>query len=234
MLRDEIVERLARMGLTPNSAQLAMLVRHAEMLAEANSTLNLTRLTSDQDVALLHVADSLTALPSLAAAPPGPFADLGSGGGYPGIPLGVMSGRHATLVEARKKKAAFLLAVIDAIRLDADVKAMRAEELAESEPGSFSAVVARALAPLPSLVELASPLLRRGGLLVAMKGRPSDDELAAGDRAAELAGMRRASTTSVQLPGDDSGRVVVTYAKTAKPRIRLPRRLGMAQHSPLA
>lgn len=234
MLHDEIGVRLRDMRLDVSDKQLDALVLHAELVLEANATLNLTRITDARAVAVLHVADSLTALPFLATAPPGPFADLGSGAGYPGIPLAVMSGRPVTLVEAKKKKAVFLQTVIEAAELDAKAQAIRAEELAVSGAAAFSAVVARAVAPLPSLVELASPLLRRGGLLIAMKGRPDDCEMAAGDVAAAIVGLGPGRTIAVTLPGDRSGRRMVVYTKMSDPRIRLPRRPGLAQRSPLA
>ncbi len=235
MLRDDIVACLEAMGLQTTAAQLDALVIHATMLVEANTHMNLTRITRDEDVALLHVADSLTILPFLRSAPPGAFADLGSGGGYPGIPLGIMSGRHLTLVESRGKKAEFLQGVIDEIGLDADVRPLRAEELAVTERGAYAAVVARALAPLESLVELAAPLLERGGVLIAMKGLPGVEELDTGDAAGAVVGLKRTGTVGVELPAAAAAeRTVVSYVSVAASKILLPRRPGMAQRHPLA
>ena len=102
-----------------------------------------------------------TPLPTEGA--PGGFRRPGERAGFPGIPLAILSSRPVTLVESVKKKAAFLERVVAELRLEASVQGIRAEELAEMRPRSYSAVTARALSSLPSLVELASPLLAEGG-----------------------------------------------------------------------
>jgi 16S rRNA (guanine527-N7)-methyltransferase len=195
--------------------------------------MNLTSIDAADAVAL-HVLDSLTALRALQAAPMGPFADLGSGPGYPGIPLSIVSGRAVALVESVKKKASFLERVIGDLRLEATVHPIRAEELALEMPGRFSAVTARALSSLPALVELATPLLAPGGVLICMKARLDDEELRRGDLAGALCGLQRESIDRVSVPGIDVERTIVTYRRSSLSRVRLPRRPGMAQRQPLA
>jgi 16S rRNA (guanine527-N7)-methyltransferase len=222
------------MGVRVSDAQRALLDAHAEAVLRENETRNLTRITDPGDVAVLHVADSLTALPYLALAPPGRIADLGSGGGYPGVPLAIATGRSVALVESRGGKAQFLAAVAAELGLDIEVRPVRAEELALTEPGSFAAVTARAVASLPALVELASPLLERQGVLVALKGDLADEEIVRGDRVARQVGMTRTLLDEVRLPERDDRRVIVVYTRTGESRVRLPRRPGMAQRKPLA
>lgn len=234
MLREEIRRALASLQVVATESQVDALHAHASMMLDANAVHNLTRITDAHDVAFLHVADSLTALPVLSAAQPGPFADLGSGAGYPGVPLAIMSGRCGTLVESRAKKAAFLQDVARVIGLDLQVLPERAEEAARGHAGAFSVVTARALSSLPSIVELAAPLLAPGGVFIAMKGGPAGEELEAGDRVARMVGLERSSAEAFLLPVALVRRTLVCYRRTGDARIALPRRPGMAQRSPLA
>jgi len=228
----DVLECLIAVGLSATEDQADLLRRHALAVIETNTRFNLTRVTAPEEVLALHIGDSATALPFIQASPLGSVADLGSGAGYPGIVLAALSGRPFVLVESVKKKAEFLRAFTDEIGMPIEVVAIRAEELATVRPAAFSAVVARALSSLPALVELASPLLVVGGHLIAMKGRPTDEELTSGDTAAARCGMRRIGVDQFQLPNGES-RVIVTYERRGNVRERLPRRPGMAQRQPL-
>ena len=221
------------LGLQLTTRQAELLSAHLIAVLETNESMNLTSIVAD-DAVSLHVLDSLTALGALESAPAGVFADLGTGPGYPGIPLSVVSGRAVALVESVKKKAAFLERIVGDLCLEATVHPIRAEELALEMPAGFSAVTARALSSLPALVELAAPLLMRGGLLISMKARLDDEEIRRGDRAGALCGLQRVSLDRVQLPSTDVARVIVTYRKSGIATARLPRRPGMAQRQPLA
>jgi 16S rRNA (guanine527-N7)-methyltransferase len=228
-----IADGARRLGISIQAAQADALFRHLALVYEANESMSLTSICRDAAVAL-HVLDSLTALAALERAAAGAFADLGSGPGFPGVPLAVMSGRRVALVESVRKKAMFLERVAAELCLEATVHPIRAESLAVEMPCGYSAVVARALSSLPSLVELAAPLLETGGLLVCMKGRLEERELFRGDTAAALCGLRRESTEHASIPGLDVERSIVTYSKSSWPQIALPRRHGMAQRQPLA
>jgi 16S rRNA (guanine527-N7)-methyltransferase len=232
-VRADIAGGLAEMGIAATGTQLDALARHLSLVLETNEVLNLTSIDA-RDSVPLHVLDSASALPFLAEAPAGAFADLGSGPGYPGVPLAVLSGRPVTLVESVRKKAAFLERVVEALRLEATVHPFRAEELASEHPGSFAAVTARALSALPSLVELGAPLLVPGGLLVCLKGRPDEEELRRGDVVSRRCGLKRIETTAVDVPGVDAARTLVVYRRIGVSAVKLPRRNGMAQRQPLA
>jgi 16S rRNA (guanine527-N7)-methyltransferase len=232
-LRTEITEGLTAMGVAADETAVEALALHLEMLAEANATFNLTAIAPEQAVAL-HLLDSLAALPFLADAPAGEFADLGSGAGFPGIPLAILSERPVALVESVGKKAAFLERVVATLRLKASVHGIRAEELGKLHPASYFAVTARAVSSLPALVELASPLLVQNGVLICLKGAPEESELARGDIAASRCGMARIITRAVSVPGVDAQRTVVVYRRRGKSDASLPRRNGMAQRQPLA
>jgi 16S rRNA (guanine527-N7)-methyltransferase len=166
------------------------------------------------EIARRHVVDSLAAISLLRRIGARAFADIGSGGGFPGIPLAAaLPAERAVLVESIGKKAAFLDAAVAATGLGERVfvAARRAEDLAaESEQRErWPAVVARAVGPLAELVELAFPLLVRGGSLIAWKGELADDELAAGRRAVAGLGGGRIAIVPAGAPGLVGHRFVV-------------------------
>jgi 16S rRNA (guanine527-N7)-methyltransferase len=167
---------------------------HVRLLLAWNAAINLTAIRDPAEVAVRHVVDSLTAVALLQARGVDRFIDLGSGGGFPGIPLAAaLPADRAVLVDSIGKKVRFLTTVIDAVGLAEQVaaEAARSESLAASptDRGRWPAVTARAVASVGELVELALPLIRPGGILVAWKrGDPGDPAGLGG----ELAAARRA------------------------------------------
>lgn len=123
-----------------------------------------------------HVIDSLQLLPHLKG-PPGAIADLGSGGGFPGIMLAITSGRRVDLYEANQKKAAFLSEALRLSGAKGSVRVGRLEALATPAKGEYAYVTARALAPLPDLLGHAAPFIAAGATGLFLKGRDSDLEL---------------------------------------------------------
>jgi len=232
-----MLERMAEsLGIRLRSQDAALLVRHLQLVIAANERLNLTRIDNPESGIRLHIVDSLVPLPEVDSAPTGTYADLGSGAGYPGIPLGVAAARPTVLVESVGKKAEFLREALKELGLEHQIRVYpgRAEALARQDPGGFSIVTARAVAQLASLVELASPLLMHGGVFVAMKGAPGEEEIAHGDAAGRRVGMQRESVRHLVLPDGDETRTVVRYVKVGEPTVELPRADGRAQHRPLA
>jgi len=227
---ETITEALAAAGLTVTPAQASLLLRHVQLVLAANTRMNLTRITASADVLDLHIVDSLAFLAHIEP-PSGAVLDMGSGAGFPGIPLAIL-GYNVTLCESVKKKAAFLSETIEALELDCAVTPLRAEDLAVTSPAAFGTVTARALSSLPALVELASPLLQRDGRLIALKGRLETAERLQADAAARLCGMSPTEVVSYSLPRGES-RAVCASRKTGRPRLVLPRRPGMAQRQPL-
>lgn len=225
-----VEKALGACGVSVTTLQASRLARHADLVLEANQSVNLTRIVDPQEVLYLHIVDSLAFL-SLIPSPEGTVVDVGSGAGYPGVPLSIM-GHRVTLCESVQKKAQFLQSVVEDLHLDAEVLALRAEEIALERRGAFTTVLARAVSSLPALLELASPLLQRGGHLIALKGAPDKDELEKAERAAKILGFRLSEDHVYQLPRGENRRVLV-YQKLREPRIALPRRPGSAQRHPL-
>lgn len=215
-----------------------LLLEHLKAVLTYNQTKNLTSISDLAAGKVLHIEDSLAILPEVEKAPSGALADLGSGAGYPGIPLALATGRQTTLIEANKKKAAFLQGFVNDNDLadQVTVTELRSEELAQTHAGSFAVVTARAVAELPVLLELAAPLLSEGGHFVAMKGRPEESELLRGNQAAEKLCFSLVSKRSYSL-GDQENkqqRCVLVYEKRGQSSFTLPRRPGMAAKRPLA
>ncbi len=150
--------------------------------------INLTAIDDPEGMARLHVADSLAAIPVLREGRHDRLVDLGSGAGFPGLPLAAaLAGMRVMLVESVGKKASFLQAVAGATGLSdrVTVQTARAEALA---PGQWDVVTARAVGTLADLVELGLPLLAEGGRLIAWKRGDLAAELAAAGRAARALG----------------------------------------------
>jgi 16S rRNA (guanine527-N7)-methyltransferase len=184
-----------------------------------NAAINLTSIRDPASIAVRHVVDSLAAVPVLRArrvngAKIGALLDLGSGGGFPGIPLAaVLRVERAALVESVGKKATFLATAVEATGLGPRVVALtaRSEELARDprHRERWPAVTARAVGGLDELVELAFPLLVPGGLLVAWKGGDIVDETAAAQRALAAMGGGQLEALPVPATGLEGHRLVV-------------------------
>ena len=215
-------------------AQMSIL-DHLDWVLEQNAFLNLTSIVEPFSAVRLHSVDSLMVLPEVLAAPAGYLLDLGTGAGFPGLPLALASNRSAVLLDSVAKKCASIAGFLarEGLEQRIAVEVGRAEQLASSRRGDFSVVATRAVAGLPALLELAAPLLVEGGLLVALKGKIGEDEVAAGDAAALVVGMQRGAVRAYLLPDGGESRAAVTYRRTSEPRVSLPRRVGMAQKKPL-
>lgn len=230
-----IMSNAALLGVELDVAAAQALLKHVDLLLEANTRVNLTAIRDRSQAIRLHAVDSLAVVPHIGESLAGPVVDLGAGGGFPGIPIAIVAGRQITLVESVKKKAAFLQEAVDLLCLGAVCSAspLRAEEEAIRVPEYYSVAVARALSSLPSLLELAAPLLRMDGLLIAMKGRLDEQEIRAGRTASKVLGMSELRLDRYCLPDGDESRSIVVYRKTGASSIKLPRNPGMAQKKPL-
>ncbi|MDO4536563.1 MAG: 16S rRNA (guanine(527)-N(7))-methyltransferase RsmG [Coriobacteriales bacterium] len=234
-LRRQIGIALETAGLSCSDEQAALLARHLFLVMEKNKVVNLTRIVDAESASYLHVVDSLLLANALEGACAGTFLDVGTGAGYPGIPLAIVSGRPAVLVDSVAKKAAAVREFVNDLGLAGRVEVLpaRIEDVGRERRGSCAAVVARAVAQTNVLVEYAAPLLRRGGRLIVAKARPSEDELEAGLRAAKICGLKMVSRETFELPEERGHREILSFERTGNPAIRLPRAVGMAQHHPL-
>jgi len=227
------------LGLELTPSQLARFDVYARELADWNRRVNLTAIEAPEEIEVKHFLDSLTIAPVLRehGLDSGRLVDVGSGAGFPGLPLQIaLPGLRVALIEATGKKARFLKHIVSTLGLaGVDVLNDRAEGLAHdpSLRERFDAAAARAVAEMDALLELTLPFCRQGGLLVAQKKGDVAAELARSQRALEtlggrLLGVRQAS---VEAPAD--GRVLVLIEKVAPTPDKYPRRPGMPQKRPL-
>lgn len=211
-----------------------LLNKHLDLVIKANETTNITRIVSRETAQILHVEDSLSALLEFNAAPEGLYGDLGSGAGFPGIPISIETGRETVLVESVKKKAKLLEEFINELGLSCvTVFPGRAEELALQRKSQFSVLSARALSRLGSLLELGSPLLKKGGHFICYKSHIDGDEFNHACSLEKKLGMKLISDRDFYLSDNETYRRIVVFEKVSQASILLPRRNGMAQRNPL-
>ena len=194
------------LALELDEAQLARLVAHLDLLDEWNTRMNLTAIRDRPSQLTKHLLDSLTVQPYLRGQR---IADVGSGAGFPGIPLAIVEPqRHFSLIESTGKKCRFLEHVRDELQLkNVEVVQARAENYQPEV--RFDTVVARAVGPLAGLVKAAGALVVGGGRLLAMKGRYPQDELAA-----KLNGWKVAAVHPLSVPGLDEERHLVELCRS--------------------
>lgn len=171
-----------QLGLSLDGAVLERFSLHAGELLRWNRRFNLTAITEPSAVAVKHYIDSVAPAGHI---PPGTkLLDLGTGGGFPGIPLKILDATlRVTLVESSRKKVSFLKHAARCLALELQILEMRSEAVPPAESGGgFEVVVSRALASLEGFFEMALPLVARGGRLLAWKGNLSEAELSGGIR----------------------------------------------------
>jgi len=226
----------ARANVMLTDQQHARMAQYLDLLADANARMNLTRITDRAAAEVQHVADALTVLPFV---PPGAVrvADVGSGGGVPGLPLAIARpDARFTLIEATKKKAAYLDDAAKQLGLaNVTVADVRAEDAGQDREfrERFDVVVARAVATMPWLAEWCLPLAKKGGVVLAMKGPKVAEELPAAEAAiAACNGEDDPVVHPVDLPGTEN-RVIVTIRKAGKTHPRYPRSATVAKGNPI-
>ena len=236
---EALIAGAARLGIRLDEAQAMQFRRYYRELAEWNSRINLTSIAGCEDVQSKHFLDSLSVLQAIPrdALDGGALADVGSGAGFPGLPLKIANpGLRVTLVESIGKKAAFLRHAACSLGLDdVEVLAERAETLAHRPRlrEAFDVVTARAVAEMGALAELTLPLCRVGGRVIAQKSRDVDEELGRAERAIAVMGGRVEAVVPVDIGEIGESRRLVVLAKISPTPPAYPRRPGMPAKRPL-
>lgn len=198
-----LTDAAAKVGvdLPPEAAEKFDL--YARRLTEWNERVNLTAITEPDEIVIKHFADSLSLLPFL---PTGAFSliDVGTGAGFPSVPLAILRGDMAlTLLDSLQKRLTFLDALCGELELSPALVHARAEDAGHTPElrEQFDIATARAVAAMPTLAEYCLPLVRPGGQWVALKGPAADTELAAAETAIDKLGGRVSCTRTLTLPG---------------------------------
>ena len=232
-----ILAELAReFGVELSPAPLDAFEVYYRELVAWNSRFNLTTITDRDEVIVKHFLDSLSVAPALPANAAS-LIDVGSGAGFPGLPLKIaFPALRVTLIDSTGKKVTFLKHVIAALKLhDATALHARAEELAHdaAHREKYDAAVARAVADLATLLEYALPFVRVGGLFVAQKGVDVEEEVRRAERAIVELGGRLHEVMPVRLPGLEPRHLIVVDKIAATPR-KYPRAGGAPKRKPIA
>ncbi len=221
----------ARAGVVLTEEQHRLLNRYLDLLLEANARMNLTGIVDRADAEVRHVADALTALPFLPAGEHR-LADVGSGGGVPGIPLAIARpDARVVLIESTKKKANFLRSAVESMELrNVIVLDQRVESIGRlpSHREGYEVVTARAVATMNWLIEWCVPLVKKGGRFLAMKGKKVHEELGELRRVLNLTGGGAPVIHPVKLPGAEN-LVIVEIEKVRKSDPQVPRGATVAK-----
>jgi 16S rRNA (guanine527-N7)-methyltransferase len=228
----------ANFNLSLTGAQLSAFEDYASALIAWNRRVNLTRIVEPDEIAVRHFLDSLAIRLAL---PPGPASfsliDVGSGAGFPGVPLKIACPDiQLTLLEATGKKAAFLHHLIEVLKLTGvTILAARAEAAGRlpDRREQYDVAVARAVAALPVLAEYTLPLVKVGGTVIAQKGADPMAEIDAASKALAILGGQLDRVLPVTIPGLDAPRHLVVINKVKPTPQKYPRRPGMPAKRPI-
>ena len=233
-MQARIASGLTALGLTPPDGAAARLAEYGRLLLEQNQVMNLTAITEPDQVADLHFLDS-AALLTLTDFKGKSVVDVGTGAGFPGMPLKILEPTiRMTLLDSLGKRITFLQEVCDNLKLtDVACVHARAEEFAAEHRETFDLAVSRAVAALPVLCELCLPLVKPGGKFLAMKSVESDAELAAAQHAIAILGGAVEAVRDYAIPGTDVRHRLIVVEKVKKTPEKYPRMFAKIKKNPL-
>ena len=224
-------------SLSLSEEQILKFTRYDALLVDWNERMNLTAITEPRAVAVKHMVDSLPAYDAALFSGAPTVIDVGTGAGFPGIPLKIFDPSiRLTLMDSLAKRLAFLEAVVEDLGLTGVTCVHARAEDAAHEPQRrerYDIAVSRAVARLPVLLEYTLPFVKKGGHLIALKGRTAEEEATDAKRALKLLGGRLETIRPVTLPGLSDKRAVLTITKIAPTPKAYPRKAGTPAKKPL-
>lgn len=231
------MEQLLHEGLTTlglPTEGIPSLLRYADMLVEKNKVMNLTAITEPADIATLHFLDCAALLP-LAEWAGKRVADVGTGAGFPGMPLRILEPSiQLTLLDSLNKRIDFLKEVCGELGLtDVDCVHGRAEEFSAAHRESYDIVTSRAVANLQMLCELCLPLVKEGGYFLSMKAVDSDAELKAAYTAIKTLGGQVEQVKDYVIPGTEVAHRLIFIKKVGPTPKKYPRAFAKIKKNPL-
>ncbi|MEK3732818.1 MULTISPECIES: 16S rRNA (guanine(527)-N(7))-methyltransferase RsmG [Paenibacillus] len=237
VIQKDFAERLQEHGIHVDQKQLDQFETYYETLVEWNEKMNLTGITERDQVYTKHFYDSVTLAFYVDMSQVGTLADIGSGAGFPGIPLKICFPHiKLTIVDSLNKRINFLKFVVDTLGLsDVELIHGRAEEVARKREyrDHFDLVTARAVARMALLNEFCLPFTKVGGQFAAMKGSNPAEEIEESKRSLKELRGRLDQVHSFSLPIEQSDRHIVVVDKVGSTPGKYPRKPGMAAKSPL-
>ena len=233
-LEEILQEGFRELELPLDEAALGRFRRYAALLAEKNAVMNLTAIEGEEDTARLHFLDC-AALLRMEELRGKSLIDVGTGAGFPGMVLKIACPElELTLLDSLDKRIGFLRECCEALELDG-VRCIhaRAEEAPAAFRGAFDAASSRAVARLRVLCELCLPLLKKGGVFLAMKGPDCREETDEAERAIRLLGGSLEQIRDYRIPGSDIRHSVVVIRKTGETPEKYPRPWAQIKKKPL-
>lgn len=231
-MRDTLTQGLPQLGA--DLSIIGKLEMFSSFLVEKNTVMNLTGITQPREIATLHLLDSLSLLPVAALAGKS-IVDVGTGAGFPGVPLAVaLPDSRVTLLDSLNKRVDFLREAGQLLGLtNVDYVHGRAEEFAADHRESYDFAVSRAVASLPMLCELCLPLVKVGGQFLAMKSSHTEEEIAAAKSAISKLGGQITAVKDYTIPTTDVVHRVVCIQKLSPTPKKYPRRFAQIKKAPL-
>jgi len=234
----EILEKgLRNLKIDFNDQIARSFLRYLELLMQTNKEFNLTSITDPEEAIYKHFIDSLTVIPFLPEQDNAQIIDIGTGAGFPGIPVKIINPNlKVTLVDSTKKKVNFLKIICDELELkDIECLHARAEELARNTKHReiYDIALSRALAPLNLLLEFCLPFVKVGGTFIAYKSKEACNEIKKAGRALELLGGRILDVKKLEVPGIEGERNLIFIKKITSISSAYPRRPGIPQKRPI-
>lgn len=228
---------LEKIGITLNEQQKQQFDKYYEMLVEWNKVMNLTGITEYDEVNLKHFTDSLTIARTQEMQKVQSVIDIGTGAGFPGIPLKIaFSHLKVVLLDSLNKRIKFLDAVIEELGLE-NISTIhgRAEDFAKKKEyrECFDLCVSRAVANLATLSEYCLPFVKVEGEFISYKSGDSDEEIRDAEFAVKVLGGKITDVDKFQLPGTDMGRSLVKIKKVKNTAGKYPRKAGLPSKEPL-
>ena len=215
--------------------QLSMFEAYAALLKEWNEKMNLTAITDDEGIAVKHFIDSISVLKTVELKPDSKLIDIGTGAGFPGIPIKIMRPDiDLTLLDSLNKRLVFLSEVCSKLEVNAEIIHARAEEFGHKPEfrEKYDYSVSRAVANLPSLCEYCIPYIKVGGSFISMKGPEGDVEIEAAKNAVNTLGCKILKTDELILP-DKNKRMIIQIKKISATPAKYPRRGVKISKQPL-
>ena len=222
------------LNIDVNEEKIKKFYLYMNLLIEWNDKINLTAITEPKEVIIKHFIDSLTIADKIENN--SKIIDVGTGAGFPGMPLAITKKVNVTLVDSLNKRINFLNIVKDSIKLEnVNTVHSRAEELGKNEKyrEKFDYAVSRAVAPINVLLEYMLPLVKVGGYCLCMKGPKVIDEMKGIENVAEELGGKYIKLEELEIPGEESRKNVIIVEKVENTNKKYPRKPGMPAKQPL-
>ena len=231
MMKKTLCEGLPHLGLTLSNETADTLCAFGQAVVEQNKVMNLTAITEPDQVAKLHLLDSLSVLAVKDLAGKS-LVDVGCGAGFPGVPLKIACPQlKLTLLDSLGKRMNWLETILPQLGVEATCVTARAEEYVTGCRESFDFATSRAVARLNVLLELTAPYVKLGGFVLAMKGTAAQEELEEAKKAIKTLGLKLEEVR--EFPVDGTAHTVIVLKKVAPTPPKYPRRFAKIKQAPL-